>query len=156
MRQGARHINEAGLTLLRTFEGLALEPYRCPAGRWTIGYGHTETARPGQRLTADQAELLLRRDLTVFERAIAALVHVPLNDNQFGALVCFAFNVGVSAVSRSSLLKKLNAGDYASVPGELMRWCKVSGIELDGLKRRRHAEGALWKTVDPFEGVRES
>lgn len=148
LRQGGRRINEAGLALIRTFEGLSLKPYRCPAGRWTIGYGHTETTRPGQRISLEHAEALLRSDLVTFERGVATLVNVPLNDNQFAALVCFAFNVGLSALSRSTLLKKLSTGRYDSVPTELLRWCRVGGIELPGLLRRRHAEAALWDTVD--------
>ncbi len=148
LRQGGRRINEAGLALIRTFEGLALKPYRCPAGRWTIGYGHTETALPGQRISAEHAEALLRSDLVTFERGVATLVKVPLNDNQFAALVCFTFNIGLSAFTRSTLLRKLNAGRYDTVSAELLRWCRVSGVELPGLLRRRHAEAVLWDTVD--------
>ena len=139
-----RRTNMAGVALIRSFEGLVLESYVCPAGRWTIGYGHTTTAIPGQRITEEQAEQLLRRDLALVEARVAQLVQVALNDNQFAALVCFAFNVGVLALARSSLLKKLNAGDYAAVPDELQKWVKVGTITLPGLIRRRAAEAALW------------
>jgi lysozyme len=73
---------------------------------------------------------------------------VPLNDNQFAALVSFVFNVGETAFAKSSLLKKLNAGDHAAVPKELMRWVKAAGIQMDGLVRRRLAESDLWTRKD--------
>jgi lysozyme len=143
-RNWSRRMNEAGLQLLRSFEGLSLEPYRCPAGWWTIGYGHTETTRPGQRITNELAEDLLRRDVKKFEEGVAELVTVPLNDNQFAALVCFAFNIGLVAFARSTLLRKLNAGEHSAVPKELVRWRKSRGIDLPGLLRRREAEAKLW------------
>ncbi len=144
LKRGARRINAAGLALIKAYEGLSLRAYRCPAGLWTIGYGHTATATPGQELREEQADALLLHDLRGFEKAVAELVQVPLNDNQFAALVSLVFNIGIAAFSRSTLLKRLNAGDYDKVPGELMRWTKTGTLELPGLVRRRTAEGDLW------------
>jgi len=140
-----RSINEAGLGLVKEFEGLRLTAYRCPRGVWTIGYGHTRTAYPGMAIDEAQAESLLLSDLEEFARAIDRLVDVPLNDNEFSALVCFAFNVGVAALERSSLVKLLNRGWYEQVPAQMMRWVFVNGEASGGLSRRRAAEGALWK-----------
>ena len=145
LRAGARKINQAGLELIKMYEGFSPVAYRCPAGRWTIGYGHTATAQPGQSLTEWQAHALLRADLQMAERCVAQAVRVPLNDNQFAALVSLVFNIGPGAFSRSALLKKLNEGEVAAVPGEFMRWTKVGALELPGLVRRRTAETNLWR-----------
>lgn len=148
LRTFPRRTNEAGVALIRTYEGLSLQSYLCPAGLWTVGYGHTATAKPFARITLDEAERLLRQDLVMAERAVAMRVEVALNDNQFAALVSFVFNVGEAAFARSSLLKKLNAGDYSAVPKELGRWVRAQGIKLEGLVRRRNAEIALWLKTD--------
>jgi lysozyme len=91
-----------------------------------------------------EAEALLRRDLERFERVVDATITVPLNDNQFAALVSFAFNVGVDAFAKSTLRKKLNAGQYDAVPGELMKWVSSKGKRMDGLVNRRAAEIGTW------------
>jgi len=116
---------------------------------WTIGYGHTATAgepkpRAGMVITAAEAESILLKDLTQYEAAVESLVKVELNDNQFAALVSFAFNVGIGAFKDSTLLKKLNQGDFNAVPTELMKWTKAGGKKLQGLVNRRQAEGYLW------------
>ncbi len=134
---------------MKSFEGLSLTPYLCPAGVWTIGYGHTAGVKKTTPvITPLQAETILVDDLDKVGEAVSKLVKVPLGDNQFGALVSFAFNVGKGALASSTLLKKLNAGDYDAVPAQLSRWNKatVRGklVELPGLTRRRVAEGALW------------
>lgn len=144
IKAGARRINAAGLELIKTYEGLALRSYRCAAGRWTVGYGHTATALPGQEIDEHKADELLQADLRGFEKAVAELVQVPLNDNQFAALVSLAFNIGVAALARSTLIKLLNAGDLDKVPAEFLRWTKVGTLELPGLVRRRTAEAQLW------------
>lgn len=143
-----RRTNERGVNLIKTYEGLSLRSYRCPAGKWTVGYGHTLTTTPFQQISENDADKLLRFDLQRMERAVARLVKVPLNDNQFAALVSFVFNVGETAFAKSSLLKKLNAGDHAAVPKELMRWVKAAGVQMDGLVRRRLAESDLWTRKD--------
>lgn len=139
-----RGINEAGRALIRRHEGLRLEAYLCPAGLMTIGYGHTRGVSAGDRITSDTAEALLAEDLRVFERGVATLVQVPLSDNQFSALVAFAFNVGLQAFARSRLLALLNRGWYEQVPAQLQRWTKAGGRELPGLVRRRRDEARLW------------
>jgi lysozyme len=147
LKSGARRINAAGLALIKTYEGLALRSYRCAAGRWTVGYGHTATAMPGQVIDETEADALLQADLRGFEKAVAELVQVPLNDNQFAALVSLAFNIGVTALARSTLIKLLNTGELDKVPAEFMRWTKVGTLELPGLVRRRTAEAELWVTA---------
>jgi lysozyme len=148
MQLAARQINKSGLNLIREFEGLRLSSYRCAAKRWTIGYGHTATAEPGQTITAREANDLLAGDLLMFEKGVTAAVKVPLTDNQFAALVAFAFNVGLAAFGRSTLLRHLNTKRYAMAAEEFLRWNKVNGEELGGLTRRRTAERALFLKQD--------
>ena len=142
--------SEAGLKLIRQFEGLRLKAYRCPAGIWTIGYGHTSAAGPPEvrgnmRISREQAEAILKQDLAQFESDVSSMVRIPLTENQFDALVSFAFNCGVAALRRSTLLKRVNAGAFEAVPAELMKWTRADGKELPGLVRRRRAESALWR-----------
>lgn len=141
-----RRTNAAGTQLIKTYEGLHLTPYLCPGKIWTIGYGHTRTVRSGLVITPEQANQLLEEDLRLVERAVQRLVQVPLNDNQFAALVSFAFNVGIGNFERSTLLRLLNRGWYEQVPAQLMRWNRAQGEVLGGLSRRRAAEGRLWDT----------
>jgi lysozyme len=142
-------ISQAGKDLIISFEGIRLEAYKCPAGVWTIGVGSTVPAvHAGEVITKQQALARFDKDLTKFENAVDRLVKVPLTQNQFDALVSFTFNVGEGALAKSTLLKKLNAGDYDAVPTELMRWTKGGGRELPGLVRRRRAEAAMWRGVD--------
>ena len=119
--------NQDGIDLIKEFEGLHLTPYLCPGKIWSIGYGHTRTVRSGMLIVQAQAELMLDEDLRLFERAVTRLVTVPLSDNQFSALVCFAFNVGVGNLESSTLLKLLNRGWYEQVPAQLMRWNRANG-----------------------------
>lgn len=141
----ARQINRRGLDALKRYEGLRLKAYRDIVGVVTIGYGSTGPhVRMGMTITREEAEALLRKDLARFEAAVTNLVKVKLNDNQFAALVSFSFNVGIGALQKSTLLKKLNKGDYASVPSELMKWTKAGGKNVQGLVNRRAQEGALW------------
>lgn len=142
-----RRINAEGLKLVKQWEGVKLSAYRDVAGIATIGYGSTGPhVRPGMIISAQQAEQLLLKDLDRFEKAVAKLVRVPLTDNQFAALVSFAFNVGEGkgGFATSTLLKKLNAGNYDAVPSELMKWVNAGGKKVAGLVNRRAAEGGLW------------
>lgn len=143
-----RRINAAGLSLVKSFESLRLTAYRDTGGVPTIGWGHTKGVRLGQVITEAQASDFLMDDLEEAESAVIRFVSVPLNDNQFAALVSFAFNCGTEAFRRSTLRKKLNAGDYAAVPGQLALWVNDNGVKLNGLVRRRKAEADLWNT--PF------
>ena len=145
--------SEAGIALIKEYEGCKLTAYKCPAGVWTIGYGHTAAAgepivSEGMRITAVEATNILKRDLNKFEQGVNQAVMVELAQNEFDALVSFAFNVGLGAFQRSTLLRKLNAGDFAAVPGELMKWTKAGGKELPGLVRRRRAEAGMWRGIN--------
>lgn len=142
-----RRITAAGLSHIMQWEGCRLTAYEDVAGIWTIGYGHTSAAgapvvKPGMRITQDEANEILRRDLAKFENRVNDLVKVPLTENQFAVLVSFDFNTG--ALHKSTLLKKLNARDYNSVPSELMKWVNAGGKRVQGLVNRRAAEAGLW------------
>lgn len=139
-----RQINEAGLSLVKSFEGLFLNAYQDSVGVWTIGWGHTKGVRQGQSITEAQATQFLLADMAEAEAAVERLVTVPLSGDQFAALVSFTFNLGAGAFGGSTLLRKLNGGDYASVASEMMRWDHAGGKTLAGLTRRRKAEGELF------------
>lgn len=144
----ANTINNATIALIKRFEGLALKAYRCPADVWTIGYGHTKGVHEGDTTTEAKAEVLLRQDMQEAIKAVAQNVKVKLNDNQFGALVSFVFNVGRAAFEGSTLLRLLNKGWFEQVPAQLARWNKANSTELDGLTKRRRAEAALWNSKE--------
>lgn len=144
-------VNQEALDLIKHFEGLVKKWYRDPVGVWTIGYGHTDSAGhprhrddPGLTLTDRDAEIILQRDLGQYEAAVQGAVKVPLNENQYGALVSFTYNLGPGNLRSSTLLRKLNAGDYAGAAAEFPRWNKAGGKVLQGLVRRRAAEQALF------------
>ncbi len=146
-----RTVNDAGVALVKEFEGFRAQAYLCPAGVWTIGYGHTRGVTRGDCVTKAQAEALLAKDMAEAGAAVERLITVPLTDNQLAALTSFVFNLGARALAASTLRKKLNAGKYDAVPAELARWTKATDPqtgkkrELEGLRRRRSAEAALWK-----------
>ncbi|MBX4336391.1 lysozyme [Bartonella raoultii] len=144
-----RKISQEGLALIKQWEGLRLNAYKDTIGVWTIGYGHTSAAgkpfvHKGMTITEKQAEELLCKDLRQFENTVAKAVTVSLNSWQFAALVSFCYNVGTTAFCNSTLLKKLNTGDYEAVPAELQKWTKAGGKRLQGLVHRRAAEAGLW------------
>jgi lysozyme len=141
-----------GLALIKKFEGLELNAYRCAAGVWTIGYGHTKDVERGDVWTEAQADAALKHELIEFEGYINDLVECSLTQNQFDALVSWVYNLGPANLQASTLLKKLNASDYEDVPSQLKRWNKAGGKVLEGLIRRREAEallfqGAIWEHV---------
>lgn len=145
--------SQAGQNLIKEFEGLRLNAYRCPAGVLTIGYGHTSAAGPPtvtstMKISQAEAEQMLANDLLRYEVAVEKAVIVPLTQNQFDALVSFAYNCGIGALQKSTLLKRLNRGEYDAVPAELMKWNKAGGKELAGLTRRRRAEAKMWRGID--------
>lgn len=146
----SRLINQNGLDLVKHFEGLYTEAYICPAGVATIGYGHTGDVKMGTSITPQEAEDILQADMQKFSVAVEKAIGVELNDNQFSALVSFAFNCGSGNLRASTLRKKLNKGDYDCVPSELSRWVKASDPRtgkkrsLAGLVKRRAAEGELF------------
>lgn len=135
-----------GIELIKGFEGLRLSKYQDIVGKWTIGYGHLILPSESfpNPLTEKQAEDLLRKDLATSEAGVTRLVKVKLSQQQFDALVSFTFNLGVGNLQSSTLLKRLNAGDYSGAADELLRWNKAGGKEFAGLTRRRAAERKLF------------
>lgn len=145
--------NAAGINLIKRFETFQPNAYRCPAGVLTIGYGHTGDVREGARITEHQADAILDVDLDRFERGVAEqFAAVNLNENQFSALVSFAFNVGLGGgppgsrpgLAESSLRKHLLAGRVAFAADEFRKWVHAGGVKLNGLVKRREAERALF------------
>jgi lysozyme len=183
-RPSRNRINEAGLGIIRRFESLHdgdgttpyLEPVLCPAGVWTVGWGHALTDRIGQHIkgaprrevamaiwrerwphgmTRADADALLDEDIARVERQLAAVLDVKVTENQWAALVSLAYNVGVGApggrfdLADSQLLQNLRRGEIAEAAGEFLDWNLVGGKPLDGLTRRRETERALFLTADP-------
>lgn len=145
------NLSERGLDLIKGFEGYHTKlpngdciAYRCPANVLTIGYGCTKGVREGMIWTEAQAKAALAKEIATHESAVMRLVSVDLNQNQFDALVSFAYNVGNGALEKSTLLKKLNAGDYPGAQAEFMKWNKAAGKVLRGLSIRRAKEAALF------------
>ncbi len=136
--------SQIGVSLIKKWEGLRTNAYLCPAGVWTIGYGHTKGVKQGQMISHLEAENLLIEDLRIYEQAVLRLVDVPLNQNQFDALVSFTFNVGIDAFSESTLLKLLNQKDYQRAFNEFSRWTRAGGKLLPGLVNRRKDECNLF------------
>lgn len=148
-----RKIGQAGLNLIKQFEGCRLTAYQCSAGVWTIGYGHTAGVYKGMKITQAQADAFLKQDIAKFEKYINNPSYVPftdkLNQNQFDALVSFAFNLGQGNV------KKLCTGRVMNqIPSAMQQYCKAAGKTLPGLQRRRKAEAALYnKKVESCTGA---
>jgi GH24 family phage-related lysozyme (muramidase) len=141
----AMNLNQRGIDLIRQCEGCKLEVYKDVAGLPTIGIGHL--IKPGEKfdkLTQEQAEELLRRDLAPVVKDLKELIKVQLNDNQFSALVSLAYNIGVGAFKESTLLRKLNAGNIEGAEVEFLRWNRAAGRVVDGLTTRRLLEQMLF------------
>lgn len=137
--------NEEALDVIKRFEGLRLKAYRCPAGIWTIGYGSTgQHVHEGLEITEEQADALLRSDVRHAENAVKRGVNVDLNENEFGALVSFTFNVGGNAFWKSTLRALVNRSDRIAAAKEFAKWNKAGGVVLAGLIERRKAEAALF------------
>lgn len=156
--------------LIKSHEGIMdgdpstvnLDPYLCPAGYWTIGWGHVVLDPQGNQIkgienkklaysiypkgiTMAEAEVLLRDDLRRFTYGVTNLVKVTLTNNQLCALISFAFNVGLGALKNSTLLKLVNANKFSEVPDQFRKWVKSKGKVLPGLVKRREAEIKVWK-----------
>ncbi|MHA5072066.1 lysozyme [Enterobacter hormaechei] len=141
--------SEKGIALIKEFEGCKLTAYRDSVGVWTIGYGWTQPVdgkpiRAGMTIKQETAERLLKTGLVSYESDVSRLVKVGLTQGQFDAMVSFTYNLGARSLSTSTLLRKLNAGDYAGAADEFLRWNKAGGKVLNGLTRRREAERALF------------
>ncbi len=155
-------LSAKGIAFLEQFEGVVLQPYQDVVGLWTVGVGHLlhpDELKSGKILVAgeplafrpsitrEQAEAILRQDLSWSENTVSGHVTVELTQSEYDALVCFCFNVGGKAFLGSTLLKKLNTGRYQDVPDQLMRWTKAGGKEIAGLVNRRRGESQLWNGV---------
>lgn len=144
-------ISENGLRLIKSFEGYhtrtddgGCRAYLCPAGVWTCGWGCTEGVTANTRWTEAEATERLATEIAKFEYAVDHAVTVPLNQNQFDALVSFAYNCGVGALQKSTLLKRLNAGNFEAAAAQFPRWNRGGGRVLKGLVNRRAREQALF------------
>ena len=148
-----REVSVEGRALIQQFEGLSLTAYLCPAGRWTIGYGHTDGVQAGDRITKEYADSLLKTDLVGYERAVAdALGACEASRHEFDAMVSLAFNVGVAGFNGSTVLRLHRQGDRQGAARAFGMWNKamVDGRlqEMVGLTRRRAAETAFYLTPD--------
>ena len=145
-----RHINERGIQIVKSFEGISVKPYLCPANVWTVGYGATRSSTGGpidpdmEPITEAEAEALLIRDLGSSEGWVRRLIKTALTENQYFALTSFTFNVGAGALQRSTLRMKLNREEYQGAAGEFPKWKFANKRILAGLIRRRAAERSLF------------
>lgn len=147
-------INGKGLALIKEFEGCRLDAYQDIAGVWTIGYGHTKTAKPGMRITQLQADQLLASEVSAFATSVDNACDVPPNENQWAALTSLAYNIGVGAFKKSTVLRMHNAGKHAEAAAAFSMWNKAGGKVRAGLTRRRAAEAALYLT--PVAGEKQT
>jgi lysozyme len=151
-------LSENGSRIIKNFEGLRLTAYRDAAGAWTIGYGSTryhdgKQVRPGDKLASEiQADALFRNTLGQYEDAVNQLVKASLTQNQFDALVSFAYNEGTGALETSTLLVKLNEKNYAEAAAHFLAWDKITDpktgkkVVLETLVQRRKEESKLFLT----------
>lgn len=137
-------MTQQGLDLIKKYEGLRLEAYKCPAGVWTIGYGHTKGVIKGMKISKEEAEKLLQQDVSVFELQVINTVG-KLSDCKIDALVSFAYNVGIAAFRNSTLCRKVKANsDDPAIRNEFMKWIYAGGKKLQGLERRRKEEADVY------------
>ena len=137
-------MTKKGIDLIKKFEGCKLTAYRCPAGIWTIGYGHTNGVYQGQTITQYEADKMLENDVVKFEIGVRNLVG-NLPDNKIDALTSFAFNLGLGALRDSTLCKKVKANpNDLTIRNEFMKWVNAGGKRLQGLVNRRQAEADLY------------
>jgi lysozyme len=144
-RNNLVNISEEGISLIKKFEGCELRSYQDAVDVWTVGYGHTKDVKPGQMITKEEAEEMLIEELTEYCSYVETAVEVPLHQNQFDALVSWTYNLGPTNLNSSTMLKKLNAGEYEDIPEQIKRWNKAGGKVLPGLERRRLAESLLFE-----------
>lgn len=144
-----RQVTQKGIELIKEFEGFRRTAYLCPANVWTIGYGSTfypdgRRVQRGETISKQEAEELLKITVNDFAKEVDKLVTVPINDNQFSALVSLSFNIGVTAFRNSTLLRVLNQRNYQEASNQFLRWNRAGGRVLAGLTRRREAERRLF------------
>lgn len=146
MKNFGEYSAESAMDFVESWEGCRLTAYRCPAGIWTIGVGHTQDVTEHDEITYEQSRDLLRRDLELVKHDLAPFINVTVTEGQFIALVSLAFNVGVSYVVHKCprLMRALNAGDVEKAAAELLDIDKANGVKLPGLSRRRQSEARLF------------
>lgn len=137
-------MTQQGLDLIKKYEGLRLEAYKCPAGVWTIGYGHTKGVYKGMSISKEEAEKLLQQDVSVFELQVINTVG-KLAACKIDALVSFAYNVGIAAFRNSTLCRKVKANsDDPAIRNEFMKWIYAGSKKLQGLVKRRAEEADVY------------
>lgn len=144
-------VNQAGLELIKRWEGCELKAYKCPAGKWTVGYGLTSAAGfievgPNTVLTQEEADWYLEKVANKFADGIRSAITAPINENQFAAFVSLAYNVGIAGVRKSSAVRHFNEGNLDKVPHAIRAWNKAGGKVLKGLVNRREDEVKLFLT----------
>ena len=143
-------VNKLGIDMMHHFEGCKLTAYQCPAKVWTIGWGNTfypdkTPVKQGDVITQEQANALFETVMNNFALGVKKCLTKEVNENQFSALVCFAYNVGIGSLQKSTLLKKININpNDQTIAGEFAKWTKAGGKVLLGLVRRRKAEADLY------------
>lgn len=140
----SRQINQAGLDLIKEFEGLRLKVYKDQVGLNTVGWGHRTDLPVGHPITMSQARAWLSEDLEKFQKGVSDLVKIKLTDNQFSTLVSFTYNLGLTALRVSHLLTELNKGNLDKAAAEIPKWCHEGIKVIPGLVRRREAEKELF------------
>ena len=143
------HVSPSGVDLICNFEGLRLKAYDDGVGVWTIGFGTTKypngiRVKKGDTCTLDQAKAYMQNDLKSFEQTVNNTVKVPLNQNQFDALVSLAYNIGSTAFKNSTLVRQLNEGNYKTAANQFNVWVNAGGKRMQGLVNRRAAERTLF------------
>ena len=145
-------LSAEGHALIKQSEGLNLNAYQCSANIWTIGFGSTRgldglPVKPGLSITQTQARALYIRDINIFSGAVRKLVKVPINNNQFSALVSLSYNIGLGNFRSSTLLRQLNRGNYSECSGEFWKWRRARGKIVAGLVARRERERIMFITA---------
>lgn len=149
-RKKPMKISKVGVSLIKHWEGFRADSYLCPAGVWTIGYGHTGKVNAGMKVSPEEAEKLLIHDLRWAEKTVRNFVKVDLTQNQYDALVSFVFNVGSHAFRTSTMLRLLNEGkSVTEICEQFGRWVLAGGDVLRGLVNRREMEENLFRGVKP-------
>ena len=142
------NISQEGISLIKKFEGCELEAYKCAAGVWTIGYGHTKDVKEGDSILKEDAESMLMHELQEYCNYVDIAVKVDLKQNEFDALVSWTYNLGPTNLNSSTMLRVLNEGKHDEVPAQMKRWNKASGQVKQGLVRRREAEALMFEGKD--------
>lgn len=138
---------EKAIDLIKKHEGFSARPYKCPAGVLTIGYGRTIDVRPYEITTEEAETIWLDKYVKTIADQILAIVKVELNNNQICALIDFVYNLGIGNFKSSTLLRKINQGDFSAAANEFLKWNKAGGIVLKGLENRRIAERMLFLDI---------